>query len=827
MDQGYLHLHEPILLRWEGEIIETTPGRAILNEIVPEGVPYDNLVQNKKSLGRLVGRCFKSVGIAETALFLDELKRIGFTYATQAGITVSIDDVKIPDEKPELVAKGASDAVEGIRTLYKKGAITETERYNRIIDTWTKATSEVEEATFRGLAKDRSGFNPIFMMADSGARGSQEQIRQLAGMRGLMAKPQKKITGGMGEIIESPVIRNFKEGLTVLEYFISTHGARKGLADTALKTADAGYLTRRLVDVAQDVIITQSDCGTILGIERGALKEGEEVLEALSERILGRTSADDVYSPLDNKLLVEAGGEINEVIAAEIEDSGIEKIRIRSVLTCESKRGACANCYGRNLARGKVAELGEAVGVVAAQSIGEPGTQLTLRTFHVGGIAARIVEQSHVNARVDGSARFKGVTAVERKAEGHWIVTSHKGEIELLDEEGRVRNTHKPPYGSMLLVVDGQKIEAGEIIFEWDTYNTPILSERNGVVRFGDIKERVTVREEVDENSGRRTQVIIDDKEKVLQPHIDILGSAGQRLAHAPLPTGAALLVKDGQKLQAGDPVAQLRRNISKTRDITGGLPRVSELFEARKPKDAATVTEIDGTISFGGITRGMRKMVVTNENGDSKDYLIPQGKHMLVQEGGEVTAGDRLTDGPINPHDILRIKGIKEVQEYLVEEIQEVYRLQGVGIDDKHIEVVVRQMLQKVRIEDPGDSTTFLEGDQVDKIMLREENGRIEGEGGQPATYVPLLLGITKASLSTQSFISAASFQETTRILTEASIRGSVDYLRGLKENVTIGNLIPAGTGIQKYRPLKTYGEREASIDFLDTETMEVSRGL
>ena len=826
MEQDYLHLHEPISLRWNGEVIETTPGRVILNEIVPEGVPYDNLVQNKKSLGQLVGRCFKSVGIAETAVFLDELKRLGFTYATQAGITVSIDDVKIPDEKPELISK-ASAAVDTVRELYQKGSITETERYNRIIDTWTKATAEVEDATFRGLSKDRTGFNPIFMMADSGARGSREQIRQLAGMRGLMAKPQKKITGGMGEIIESPVIRNFKEGLTVLEYFISTHGARKGLADTALKTADAGYLTRRLVDVAQDVIITQEDCGTILGIERGALKEGEEVLEPLSERILGRTAADDVYSPLDNELLVEAGAEITEVIALQIEDSGIEKIRIRSVLTCESKRGACANCYGRNLARGKMAELGEAVGVVAAQSIGEPGTQLTLRTFHVGGIAARIVEQSHVDARVDGSARFNSVTAVERKEEGYWIVTSHKGEIELLDTEGRVRNTHTPPYGSILRVTDGQKIKAGETIFEWDTYNTPILSERNGTVRFGDIKERVTVREEVDENSGRRTQVIIDDKEKVLQPHIDVLGSAGQRLAHAPLPTGATLLVKDGQKVQAGDALAQIRRDISKTRDITGGLPRVSELFEARKPKDAATVTEIDGAVSFAGITRGMRKIVVTNENGDSKDYLIPQGKHLLVQEGGEVTAGDRLTDGPINPHDILRIKGIKEVQEYLVEEIQEVYRLQGVGIDDKHIEVVVRQMLQKVRIEDPGDSTVFLEGDQVDKVMLRDENERIEAEGGQPATYVPLLLGITKASLSTQSFISAASFQETTRILTEASIRGSVDYLRGLKENVTIGNLIPAGTGIPKYRPLKTYGVREDSIDFLDQETIEVQRGL
>jgi DNA-directed RNA polymerase subunit beta' len=640
-----------------------------------------------------------------------------------------------------------------------------------------------------------------------------------------MAKPQKKITGGAGEIIESPVIRNFKEGLTVLEYFISTHGARKGLADTALKTADAGYLTRRLVDVAQDVIINEIDCGTILGIERGAIKEGEDVIEPISERILGRTASDDVYSPLDDTLLVEAGREINEEVAQAIEDSGIEAIRIRSVLTCESRRGVCGACYGRNLANGMLVDIGEAVGVVAAQSIGEPGTQLTLRTFHVGGIAARIVEASQVTARVKGSIVIEDLTVVERKDEGTWVVTGHKGKLDLLDEEGRVRNTYHPPYGTILHYKDGAEVEQGDVIFEWDTYNTPILTERNGTVRYGDIKERVTVREEVDENSGRRTQVIIDDKEKVLQPHIDVLGAAGQRLAHYPLPTGATLLIKDGETVKAGDVLARIRRDISKTRDITGGLPRVSELFEARKPKDAASVTEIDGKVSFGGITRGMRKLIVTNENGDSKEYLIPQGKHLLVQEESEVTAGDRLTDGPINPHDILRIKGIKEVQEYLVEEIQEVYRLQGVRIDDKHIEVVVRQMLQKVRIEDPGDSTAFLEGDQVDKIMLREENERIETEGGQPATYVPLLLGITKASLSTQSFISAASFQETTRILTEASIRGSVDYLRGLKENVTIGNLIPAGTGLSGYRKLKVYGEPDELRDFLEREAVDVIR--
>jgi len=495
------------------------------------------------------------------------------------------------------------------------------------------------------------------------------------------------------------------------------------------------------------------------------------------------------------------------------------------VLTCESRRGVCARCYGRNLASGEMVNIGEAVGVIGAQSIGEPGTQLTLRTFHVGGVAGRIVESSQVKAKVSARIRTRDLSVVERKIDNSMVVTSRKGFLELVDEQDRVRYTYSPPYGASISVREGEEVEEGRVLFEWDTYNTPIISERNGTVRFGDIKDRVTVREEVDENTGQRTQVIIDDREKILQPHVDVLGSAGQRLAHYPLPTGAILQVKDGQKVNQGDVLGRIRRDITKTRDITGGLPRVAELFEGRKPKDAASVTEIDGAVSFGGISRGMRKLVVTNDNGEAKEYLIPQGKHLHVQEGDPVRAGDRLTDGPINPHDILRIRGIKEAQEYLVEEIQEVYRLQGVRIDDKHIEVVVRQMLQKVRIEDPGDSPLFLEGDQVDKIVLREENERIEKEGGQPATYVPLLLGITKASLSTQSFISAASFQETTRILTEAAIRGSVDYLRGLKENVTIGNLIPAGTGLNRYRNLRVYGEDEEVKDLLGEAIVETVR--
>ncbi|MDZ4806187.1 MAG: DNA-directed RNA polymerase subunit beta' [Candidatus Eisenbacteria bacterium] len=839
-DHGAVPLHEPVRVRIDGKMVETTVGRILFNDIVPPGLGFENDEMKKKSLESLVARCHRLFGNKKTAIFLDDLKRTGFEYATMAGITVGIDDIMIPKEKDAIVRKHQAE-VDDIARKYKDGAITDGERYNKVIDTWTRATTAVELVTFNGLAKDRLGFNPIFMMADSGSRGSKEQIRQLAGMRGLMARPQKKITGGFGEIIESPVIRNFKEGLTVLEYFISTHGARKGLADTALKTADAGYLTRRLVDVAQDVIINEPDCQSILGLDMGPLKEGEEIIEPLGERVLGRVAAEDVFDAIANEIIVRAGEEIREEHAARIEDSSIDHVRIRSVLTCAARRGVCALCYGRNLANGRMVELGEAVGVIGAQSIGEPGTQLTLRTFHIGGVAGRIVEQSQIKARTNGLVKYPKLPVVEIGEgvnSGKWIVTGHKGDLELVDDEGRTRHRYSPPYGATIHVADGANVEEGQPLFEWDTYNTPILTERNGTVRFGDIKERVTVRDVLDENTGLRQQVIVDDKEKVLQPHIDVIGAAGQRLAHYPLPTGAMLLIKDGDKVTAGTVVAKIRRDISKTRDITGGLPRVSELFEARKPKDAATVTEIDGVVRFAGITRGMRKIVVENENGENREYLVPQGKHLVVQEGLHVRAGERLTDGPINPHDILKIKGIKQVQEYLVDEIQEVYRLQGVRIDDKHIEVIVRQMLQKVRVEDPGDSTQYLEGDQADKIMLREENERLESEGLQPATFTPLLLGITKASLSTQSFISAASFQETTRILTEASIKGSVDYLRGLKENVTIGHLIPAGTGLARYRRLQVVTDettaevsdalmepaREAILTMSDAETIKMA---
>ena len=818
-DGGELNLHARISLRTAdlhlakpvaGPYVETTAGRVLFNEVVPPQLGFINETMDKKRLENLVSDCYKLLGGEATTDLLDELKNLGFRYATQAGFTVGIDDVRIPPEKEEIIQR-ASREVGQINANYRAGVITEGERYNKVIDSWQHAMTEVEQITFEGLSRDRDGFNPIYMMADSGSRGNREQVRQLAGMRGLMAKPQKKITGGLGEIIESPVIHNFKEGLNVLEYFISTHGARKGLADTALKTADAGYLTRRLVDVAQDVIINEDDCGTIRGLSVGALKDGEEVIEALADRVLGRVAAEDVIHPISSELLVEAGQSIDEEVAKRIDEAaraGLEKMRIRSVLTCDARRGVCAKCYGRNLATGRPVDLGEAVGVIAAQSIGEPGTQLTLRTFHIGGTASRIVEQSRTVAKEAGIVRFVDVESVPYR-DGTQVTVGHGGEIEVLDDQNRVRQRFAVPYGAHLFVNDGQAIREEAPMFEWDVYNTLIVTEKSGTVRFVDVKEKITVRDEVDDTSGLKLLVIMEDRNKELQPAIDILSESGQKLAHYPLPTGARLEVRDGQTVVAGEVLVKIRREASKTRDITGGLPRVAELFEARRPKDAAIVTEIDGRLEFGPVSRGMRKLVARSEDGEVREYPIPQGKHLYVQEGSSVRAGERLTEGPINPHDILKIKGIEEVQEYLVNEIQEVYRLQGVRIDDKHIEVIVRQMLQKVRIEDPGN-TTFLEGEHVDRLVVLEENQRMLGEGQQPATFQPLLLGITKASLSTDSFISAASFQETTRVLTEAAIQGKVDFLRGLKENVIIGHLIPAGTGMPLYRKLRLEAERQ-----------------
>ncbi|MGH7727007.1 MAG: DNA-directed RNA polymerase subunit beta' [Candidatus Eiseniibacteriota bacterium] len=815
-DNGVIDLHEAIRVKLDGRLVRTTAGRVFFNDVLPPALGFRNETQNRKSLEALVGDTFAQLGPEQTAILLDDLKDLGFRYATRAGITVGIDDIMVPDEKGEIISR-AQQEVDTIMRQYRQGVITEGERYNKVIDTWTHVTTEVEAVTFEGLSRDRDGFNPIFMMADSGSRGSREQIRQLAGMRGLMAKPQKRVTGGLGEIIESPVIHNFKEGLTVLEYFISTHGARKGLADTALKTADAGYLTRRLVDVAQDVIINEEDCGTVRGLPVGALKDGEEIIEPLGDRVLGRVASEDVVHPISTELLVEAAQLIDEATAEQIEEAskaGLDKLKIRSVLTCEARRGVCGKCYGRNLANGRPVDIGEAVGVIAAQSIGEPGTQLTLRTFHIGGTASRIVEASRIAAKGSGKLVFHAVEFVEwvpphaPQAEPLGVIVGHRGEIELVDPEGgRVRQRYNPPYGAILFVRDGQHIEDGQDLFEWDAYSKPVVTEKAGVVHFVDIKDKVTVRDEVDEITGLKLAVIMEDRNKVLQPAIDIVDEKGKRVAHYPLPTGSRLQVQDGDTVVAGQSLVKIRRESSKTRDITGGLPRVSELFEARRPKDAATVSEIDGRVEFGGVSRGLRKIAVVGDNGDTREYSIPQGRHLHVQEGSYVHAGDRLTEGSVNPHDILRIKGIEEVQEYLVNEIQEVYRLQGVRIDDKHIEVIVRQMLQKVRIDDPGD-TVFLEGEQVDRQLLIEENARVREEGLATAQYQPLLLGITKASLSTQSFISAASFQETTRVLTEAAIQGSTDHLRGLKENVIIGHLIPAGTGINRYRTVRLEAE-------------------
>ncbi|MCK4415269.1 MAG: DNA-directed RNA polymerase subunit beta', partial [Candidatus Eisenbacteria sp.] len=796
-------LHAEIKCRIGGELIDTTVGRVLFNELVPDELGFFNETAGKKQLEKLVGLSFRRLGNAPTADFLDRLKDFGFTYATKAGLTVGIDDVMIPEEKPAIIAE-AEKEVARINRQHRDGSITERERQNRVVETWTRVTNHVEKVTMEGLSRIDDGFNPIWMMADSGSRGSREQIRQLAGMRGLMAKPRKRLTGGAEEVIEQPVLRNFKEGLTVLEYFISTHGARKGLADTALKTADAGYLTRRLVDVAQDVIVTEKDCGTIRGIERGALKDGEQIVEPLSDRILGRVTVDDVFDPQTDDLIAEAGTPIDEEMAERIERAGIDKVMIRSVLTCEARKGICAKCYGRDLSCGALVSNGEAVGVIAAQSIGEPGTQLTLRTFHIGGIASIEVGASTIKARRDSIVKYVDLKVIGRKG-GTLVHVGHQGEIELVDDQGRVVDRFRPAYGTIIRVADGAKVKMDDVIFEWDTYNVPIIALATGKVQFVDIKEKVTLRDETDEVTGKRELVIVDDRERKLQPHIDIIPTRGGKSQRSPIPTGARLVVQDNQKITAGEIIATLPRTSGKSRDITAGLPRVAELFEGRRPKEQATISEIDGFVKLGDLTRGMRRVIVIAEDeSDQREYLIPHGKHMHVHDGDFVHAGDPLTDGRINPHDILRVRGIKEVQEYLVDEIQEVYRMQGVGIDDKHIEVIVRQMLQKVRIEDPGD-TRFLEGELVDKNMLKDEQNRVVEEGGNPARFAPLLLGITKASLSTHSFVSAASFQETTRILTEASINGSVDPLRGLKENVAIGQLIPAGTGMAKLRRLKS----------------------
>jgi DNA-directed RNA polymerase subunit beta' len=804
--------------RWE----KTTAGRVLFNAIVPRELGFKNAEMRKKALSELVFESYRVAGLADTVLFLDRLKEFGFTNATRGGVSIGVEDLEIPADKTTLLQE-AEERVERFQRAYQTGNITNGERYNKVIDTWTHANSDIADAMVKTMARSKNGFNPVFMMFDSGSRGSRDQIRQLAGMRGLMAKPQKKLTGGIGEIIESPIKSNFREGLSVLEYFISTHGARKGLADTALKTADAGYLTRRLVDVAQDVTITEEDCGTIQGLDISALKEGEDIIEPLSERIVGNVAAEQIEDPHERdeagrqRVLAEAGTLIDEETARDIEESGIEVVRIRSVLTCEAKRGLCRMCYGRNLATMETVDLGEAVGIIAAQSIGEPGTQLTLRTFHIGGTSARIAEQTARKSKVPGVAEHGDRLVVVTNAEGQNIVTSYEGEILIktsADKNAAVAARLHVPLGAILMVEDGDEVKRDQVIFSWDPYTNPIISDVEGTIRFVDIVEDESVSEELDELTGLRQRVIIEDREKKLHPHIEIVQEKGgkeRRVRDFVIPVGAQLTVEDGQKIGAGTTLAKVGREAYKTRDITGGLPRVAELFEARRPKDPATISEIDGVVRFGEIKRGKREIRVhplnadgsMDESAEAQLYEVPAGKHLRVHEGDRVRAGDRLSEGPVNPHDILRIKGPRAVQEYLLNEVQEVYRLQGVKINDKHIGVIVRQMLQKVRVLDPGE-TEFLEGEHVDKQVFRDINDRAKKKKESPATAEPLLLGITKASLTTQSFISAASFQETTRVLTDASIRGARDDLLGLKENIIIGHLIPAGTGMYRYQEVE-----------------------
>ena len=786
----------------------TSAGRVLFNSIIPDQLGYKNGTYGKKELGDLVFECFDKIGLAETPEFLDDLKDFGFRYATMGGISVGIDDMEVPHEKAEIL-KAADEQVARYQKAYASGFISNGERYNKVIDTWTHANNDVADAMVRRLERSKGGFNPVFMMMTSGARGNRDQMRQLAGMRGLMAKPQKKLTGGIGEIIESPIKSNFREGLSVVEYFISTHGARKGLADTALKTADAGYLTRRLVDVAQDVTVMTDDCGTILGLDMTALKEGEDIIEPLADRIVGNVALEDVYDPIDGELLVEAGTLILEDKADAIEDAGLQMVKIRSVLTCEAKRGTCKMCYGRNLATMQMVDTGEAVGIIAAQSIGEPGTQLTLRTFHIGGTASRIAAQTQRKSKIKGIVGLERVTTVETP-DGERIITSREGQILLKTEDGAVSSRLSVPYGATLVVAEEQAIEAGDLLFSWDPYSEPIVADSAGVIEFVDIVDEQTMREELDESTGRRQMTIIEDREKKLHPTIQIRKDTKKRekLREFIIPVGAQLTVHHGDKVKPGDTVAKISREVYKTRDITGGLPRVAELFEARRPKDPSVITEIDGEVSFGDIKRGKREVHVTPETGELRTYPVPVGKHMRVHEGDRVRAGDRLSEGPINPHDILRIKGPRAVQEYLLNEIQEVYRLQGVKINDKHIGVIVRQMLQKVRVTDAGD-TQLLEGENVDRVEFRTVNQKAIEAGTKPARSEPLLLGITKASLTTESFISAASFQETTRVLTDAAVRGALDPLKGLKENIIIGHLIPAGTGVHRYQAVEFMVEK------------------
>ncbi|MCM8787117.1 MAG: DNA-directed RNA polymerase subunit beta' [Candidatus Omnitrophica bacterium] len=786
-----VELHAKIKLQIEEDgkkkIIDTTVGRALFNNILPKGFPYVNRLLGKKEVSDIISTCYKKFGHSATIELLDKIKDLGFEYATISGVSISVNDLKIPSQKKDCIEE-ANQELSKIDEQYRRGIITERERHNRIIDVWRRTTDKICDLVFKNL----DNFNPIFMMADSGARGSKLQVGQLAGMRGLMAKPS-------GEIIETPIVSNFREGLTVLEYFISTHGARKGLADTALKTADAGYLTRRLVDVAQEVIVVEEDCGTVNGITVSEIVEGDEVVVPLKERIVGRIALDNIVDIISDEVIVKQGEEITEEKADKIERLGLEKIRIRSVLTCESERGVCTKCYGRNLATGKLVEVGEAVGIIAAQSIGEPGTQLTMRTFHIGGTASGVAERSFVKAKETGFLKYHNLKVVEKK--GQFVVLNRNGMVSIVDGRGIELQRNPIPQGAYLLMAENQKVEKDKIFVRWDPYSFPILTEVSGKVKYEDIIDKITIQEEMNLSTGRKERVVIEFKGDY-HPQILILSDKDEVLGIYLLPTGAHIMVEEATYVEAGDVIAKTPRLVAKTKDITGGLPRVAELFEARRPKNPAVISEIDGFVEFKE-DKGERKIIVRSPTGMKREYNIPVGRHPIVYSGDRVVAGQQLTEGPTVLQDILRVCGDKVLQEYLVNEIQEVYRLQGVRINDKHIEVIIREMLKKVKIIDPGD-TDFLPGEAVDKWDFRNENNRVIKKGGKPATASPLLLGITKASLNTKSFISAASFQETTRVLTEAATSGKVDNLYGLKENVIVGHLIPAGTGLKKYREIE-----------------------
>jgi len=862
-----VNLHARVKLMQGDDLMETTIGRIIFNDIVPDGMPYYNELITKKTLERIVGECNRIAGVQKTVDFLDNLKELGFETATRSGVSMGMDDILVPEEKFELIAE-IQEEVDSINSKRDMGVITENERYNKVIDAWSRATDVVQQVMNRKMENDREGFNPVFMMSDSGARGSKDQIKQLAGMRGLMNKPQKSMTGGIGEIIETPITSNFKEGLSVLEYFISTHGARKGLSDTALKTADAGYLTRRLVDVSHDVVIYEEDCGSITGIDVHALKEGEKVIESLSDRILGRVVLDDIIDPITDDLLVEGGTIVDEKLASRVDNSNVESVAIRSVLTCEARNGVCAKCYGRNLATGAMVNIGEAVGVMAAQSIGEPGTQLTLRTFHIGGMASRIVEESHQTARYEGNVKFSdnlmisaplNVSKDPRKEVLRAISLVRNGKMSIYDQHNRELITYTVPQGAVINVANGEAVTADTRLFDWDQYNEHVVSRYEGTVKFIDLIEGVTF-DEVSDASGHKEWQTIASKDRDKTPRIAIVDKSGNPVGKdMNLPERAALIVAQGDYVKQGQTLAKLSKETGKSRDITGGLPRVSELFEARIPQNEAVVAEIDGKVHLEKLSRGILTIRIKNEFDEVYTYKIPPGKHVMVHDGDYVHAGDRLCDGSIPPKKILKIKGANAVQEHLVNEIQEVYRLQGVRINDKHIEVIVRQMMQKVEIQDHGD-TDYLMGDKVNRqevirandtliesvvisdsgdsvyrvgdLMIREdveaENKKLAAAGKEkmefreavPATFEPLLLGITRASLNTESFISAASFQETTRVLTDAAVSGKTDKLVGLKENIIMGNLIPAGTGQAKYRKIRVMDPDPPEADLDDMET-------